>query len=115
MATIYINDFIDLATDGVHTASSWQIALDSNFTKIIDQSLNDQVNVKQWTSPLPKVGSVGFYSDLSVLYARVKMFIDNTESDWYNLPVSNQNYQKVIITQAGKPDIITDSTAIKMY
>ena len=47
MAMISIKHYIDIGTGGVHNATSWQIAKDKDFTKIIDQSLKDKVNVKK--------------------------------------------------------------------
>ena len=100
MAMLSIDDYFDFGTNTVHNASSWQFALDSNFEHIIDETLEDKVNVKTWKSKLPRLyGEPGYYKDLSKLYARVKVHIDNTVSPWYTIPVSNQNDQEVIVTQ----------------
>lgn len=99
MAMLYITDYIDFATKGYHNKSSWQVALDPDFTQIVDESLNDLVNVTEWNTPLPKIGGVGFYKDMDQLFARVKVHIFNSESPWYviNEPI-NQNNQIVKYT-----------------
>jgi len=99
MATLRINDYFDLGTKGYHNASSWQVALDPEFTQIIDESLNDTVNVKEWKTMLPMIGGGGYYADLDNLYGRVKVHIDNTVSDWFVLAPKNQNDQTVIYTE----------------
>jgi hypothetical protein len=114
MATVYLEDFIDLGLDGRHDATSWQVALDINFNTIIDESLVDKVNLTKWKTPLPTINGDGFYSDLSALYARIKVHIEDTESPWFVLPTENQNYQQVTITQHGTEILLTDSTAINM-
>jgi hypothetical protein len=99
MATIHIDNYFDFGVKTKHNGSSWQIALDSDFKEIIDESLDDKINVKSWNSKLPKLDGVGYYKDLSTLYARVKVHIDNTVSPWFVLPVGNQNDQTVIVTE----------------
>ena len=47
-------EYTDIGTGGEHDATSWQFAKDPDFTKIIDESLNDTVNVKKWVSMLPR-------------------------------------------------------------
>lgn len=97
MATLYVDDYIDVGTKGYPTKCSWEVARDANFTDIIDSSYNDTVNVLTWNTPLPD-GNGWFYSDLVNLYSRVKVFIDNTESPWFVLPVKNQQSQTIEIT-----------------
>jgi hypothetical protein len=115
MARLIIQDYIDISSDGVHNATTWQIALDSGFTQIIDESINDTVNVKEWHSPLPFITGNGYYADLDQLYARVKVHVDDAVSEWFVLPVANQNIQAVTITEKNKPDIVTTSVAINMH
>ena len=105
MAMISIKDYIDIGTGGVHNATSWQIAKDKDFTKIIDQSLKDKVNVKKWYSMLPKLpeDGPGYYADL-----------DDYTEDWFVLPPGNQNKQKVVITETGKDPVYTDSDSINL-
>ena len=98
MAKLSIKDYFDFGVNTTHNGSSWQIALDSNFTQIIDESLEDRVNVKTWHSQLKKLDGPGYYKDLDQLYARVKVHVDNSVSPWYVLPVGNQNDQVVIVT-----------------
>lgn len=120
MAHIKVIDYIDVGTGGYHNATSYQIAKDPEFEKIIDQSLKDTVNVNIWHSMLPKLdedkvpGEPLYYADASALYGRVKVWVDDFESRWFNTPVVDQNVQDVIITEEGKEDIITTSTAIGM-
>lgn len=114
MAKLTIESYIDIGTGGYHNASSWQVALDPEFTQIIDQSINDKVNVKEWHSMLPKLNGAGYYADLDALYARVKVHVDDYESPWFVLPPQSQNIQLVRITEDGKDDIITTSENIHM-
>lgn len=113
---IVITDYISIGSDANHNASSYQVALDPLFTDIIDESIEDRVNVKEWHSMLPNKNG-GYYSNLDKIYARVKVWLDNDESPWYILPVVSQQDQNLIITENGKPDIhvntITDN--IKTY
>ena len=120
MAKIVVNDYIDIGTGGFHNATSWQIAKDSEFTKIIDESLIDTVNVKSWHSMLPKLeedkvpGESNYYADLDILYARVKIHVDEHESPWFVCEPKNQNIQDVVITEKDKEDIYTTSIEINM-
>ena len=98
MARLRVNDYIDICTNNTHNATSWQVALDPDFTQIIDQSLKDTVNVKEWVTPLPKIDGNGYYADLDNLYSRVKVHIDDTESPWFVMEPVNQNKQRVIYT-----------------
>jgi len=116
MAKILINDYIDVGTGGVHEATTWQVAKDPDFTKIIDESIEDYDNVTEWHSMLPKLpedGS-GYYADLDMLYARVKIHVNGYTSPWFVLEPKSQNIQDVIITEEGKDDIHTTSEAIGM-
>ena len=99
MAMLYIGDYIDFATKGYHNASSWQVALDPEFTKIIDESLEDKINVESWNTPLPKIGADGYYKNMDQLFARVKVHIFNSVSPWFVIhePI-NQNEQEVEYT-----------------
>lgn len=115
MATIKLHDYIDYGTGGYLTAVSYQFALDVNFTKIIDESLHDTVNLTEWTSMLPKIGEAGYYADLDKLYARVKVHVDEYSSPWFILTPQNQNIQDVVITEKGEEPIYTTSAAINMY
>lgn len=100
MAHFSLNDFIDINTKTFHDATSWQVALDQEFTQIIDQSLHDTVNLYIWVSMLPMIGVPGqYYADLDNLYARVKVHIGDEESPWYNMPPKNQNDQTILVTE----------------
>lgn len=114
MAKITIIDIIDVGSGSYHNATSWQVALDPEFTQIIDESLIDTVNVKEWHSMLPKISGSGYYADLDLLYARVKVHIDNYESPWFILRPKSQNIQNVTITEEGVATIHTTSDAINM-
>ncbi len=116
MARISLEGFDSLGTSSVHTATSWQVAKDPDFTQIIDQSMNDTKNLTSWVTPLPKLAedtlegeTYPYYDNLKTLYARVKVHIDDTVSNWFVLGPKSQLVQKVIITQEDKDDIITDS------
>jgi len=130
MAHIIINDVIDVGTGGYPNAISVEIAEDAAFTKLIDstyknkQPVLDAINypipatgkpiVAIWYSMLPKQDGSGYYADLNSLYSRVKVFVDDNESDWFILDTKNQNIQDVIITEDGEDTIYTTSIAIGM-
>ena len=103
MAHFKINKHFSFGSTTLPNASSWQVALDSEFKIIIDETIEDNKNITTWTSPLPKKDGSGFYSDLSKFYCRVKYHTYEFESDWYVLPndnnKSNQNIQMFIITK----------------
>lgn len=103
MARIEIIDYIDVGSGSVHTATTWQIAKDPEFTKIIDESIEDYVNVKKWYSMLPMLpeDGTGYYADLEQLYARVKIHLGETVSPWYVLEPKDQREQEVLITKDG--------------
>jgi len=99
MAMLSIIDYIDINCKGYHNATSWQVALDPDFTQIIDESIEDKVNVQTWHTMLPKIDGNGYYADLDNLYARAKVHIDNSVSDWFVMEPKNQNKQKIIVTE----------------
>lgn len=97
-----------------HSATDWQIALDEDFTQIIDESLNDTVNLLEWHSPLPRLDDpTKFYSDEDLIYARARVWFDYENSGWLIL-TDNQNYQEVILTEDNEEDIYTNSEVINM-
>jgi len=116
MAYMEVLEYTDIGTGGEHDATSWQFAKDPDFTKIIDESLNDTVNVKKWVSMLPKLpeDGVGYYKDLDKVYGRFKIHANGYVSQWFVVEPKSQNYQEVTITETGKDDIHTDSDKIGM-
>lgn len=103
MAKIELLDYIDVGSGSVHTATSWQIAKDPDFEKIIDESLNDTVNIKVWHSMLPMLpeDGTGYYADEEMIYARVKIHLGETVSPWYVLEPKDQREQDVTISKDG--------------
>lgn len=115
MARIRVNDYIDIACKGYHNASTYQVALDPEFTQIIDETIEDKVNVEYWDTMLPKLDGTGYYADLDQLYARVKVHIDNTVSPWFTCEPKTQRYQLVTITYPDGTTELTDSSALGWY
>lgn len=113
MAHINICDYIALGLDtNAHDATSYVIAKDPDFNEIIDQSIHDTANLYKWTSPLPKRledGGKGFYSDLTQLYAKIKLHFGKSESPWWVLDLENQCIQQVILTEKDKDPLFSDS------
>ena len=99
------------------TSDSYVIAKDKNFEKVIDQSIHDTANLDKWVSTLPKLkeDGEGYYSDLPVLYAKIKLHFGNHSSPWWVLEMKNQTDQLVTITENYKPDEYTDSKALGWY
>lgn len=114
MALFTIKNYYDFLTKGYHNATTWEVALDPEFTQIIDRTVKDTTNVKYWHSMLPKITGTGYYADLDKVYARCKVFIDDDESDWFIVEPVNQNDQIITYTEDGKEDIIVNSLEIGM-
>lgn len=98
--------YIDIGTGGRHNATTWIVAKDKFFNRIIDQSLKDTVNLKEWTSPLPKLpedkldpNADEFYADLDTLYLRVIIHIDGFDSPPVEIGPINPLNQNVLITK----------------
>ena len=97
MAILKINDYIDFDTDGEIISVSWQVALDPNYTQIIDQSLEDKVNKREWITKLPVIGATdgSCYADLDAVYSRVKIHMNGAVSPWFEITPLNQNDQSI--------------------
>ena len=101
------NDYyIDIGTGGRHNATTWIVAKDKFFTRIIDKSEKDKVNLLKWTTPLPKLEEdrldpnvMEYYSDLDSLYVRVIIHIDDFDSNAIEYGPINQLEQTVLITK----------------
>ena len=112
MAKIVINNYLSLGASTPLVATSYQVALDANFTEIIDEIHQSEEFKLEWSTPLPKRdGSGKFYSDEIALHARVKLFLrdENDElyapDDWFVLPVMSQSaYSKLHETITGEID-----------
>ena len=117
MARLYVGDFIDIATGAGHEATSRQVAKDKDFTQIIDESLLDYQNITEWVTPLPKrpEDGPGFYKAEEELYARMRIHMGNTASNWVVVGPETQQFQKITITQDDMQPIETDSNAINLH
>ncbi len=113
MAKLTVGDYINLGTKDPHTATDWQVAMDENFELLIDESLEDAVNVKEWHTPLPRLDGTGFYSDEDIIYARIRIRFGDIVSPWLVLS-DNQNYQEVTITKDGVVILETNSDVINL-
>ena len=105
MASMTVNDYIDVGTGGMHVATSWQFAKDKDFTQIIDESIKDYKNVKKWHSKLPKrtedkssPEAEEYYTELDELWGRCKILVGETESDWFVVGPMSQRKQRVMVT-----------------
>lgn len=114
MAMLKIIDYIDIGTGGYHDATSWFVAKDkdikypSQFTKLIDSSEKDKINVKQWYTPLPKLpeDGEGFYGDETELYAYCIIWVGNYSSELFCLGKIDQTKQDIVVTEEGQEDIL---------
>lgn len=111
---IVIEDYISINAGTNHNATSYQVALDKDFTMIIDQTLKDTIHVKSWHTPLPKINESGFYSNLEKVHTRVTVWINDFESDWFILPIVNQRDQPIVVIEEGKENIAYNSLEINM-
>lgn len=109
--------YIDIGTGGKHNATTWIVAKDKFFNRIIDQSIKDTVNLKEWTTPLPKLPEDKldptkdeFYSDLESIYLKVIIHIDGFDSPPVEVGPFNQLEQEILIT---KDKEILDKTTAK--
>jgi hypothetical protein len=98
MAYLKLIDFIDVGSGGPVDAVSWQVALDEEFTQIIDESLEDTEHLEIWHTPLPKLDGSGFYNDLDKVYGRLKIHANGHVSDWFKTPVASQLSYPIKIT-----------------
>ena len=101
MATFCFLDHYSLGAKGRPTGSTWEVALDSSFTQIIDRTTNNPDAIYSWTSPLPKIGKPGYYTDLPELHVRMRLHIHNSASNWFVLPVVDQRDQEISTTEDG--------------
>lgn len=96
MANIEIEKYLTLGASTPLIATSYQVALDEDFTQIIDEIHESVEHKMYWNTPLPKIDGNGFYSDETQIYARVKLFLKNDDGtlfapdDWYVLPMQSQ-------------------------
>ena len=97
MASIEIKKYLTLGASTPLMATSYQVALDKDFTQIVDEIHKSEEHKLFWSTPLPRRnGQGGFYGNETRLYARVKLFLkdDNgvlfAPDDWYVLPVMSQ-------------------------
>lgn len=109
--------YIDIGTGGKHNATTWIVAKDKFFNRIIDQSIKDTVNLKEWTTALPKLPEDKldptkdeFYSDLDSIYLKVIIHIDGFDSPSVEVGPFNQLEQEILIT---KDKEILDKTTAK--
>jgi len=104
MARFIFTDYYDIGTKGYPNAGTWEASEFSDFSTLIDSTYKDPNSVYEWVTPLEYTDAQGIvraHADLSTLYVRVKIWIDNDVSDWYYLPVANQNDQTVTYTENG--------------
>lgn len=114
MAKLSIERVLHVGMKHKHSATDWQVALDPEFTMLIDESLKDSDNLLEWHTPLRKIDDQDkMYSDEDIIYARIRLWFKNESTGWFVLN-DNQNYQKVIITEDGKYDIHTDTEKLNM-
>lgn len=108
MAYLKLIDFIDVGSGSPVDAVSWQVALDKEFTQIIDESLEDTEHLEIWHSPLPRLDGPGFYNDLEKLYGRLKIHVKDHVSEWFVTPVASQLSYPINITDGD--EVITTTT-----
>jgi oligoendopeptidase F len=111
MAKFRVGEYLDILTNGYHNATTWEAALDPEFTQIIDKVEESKEFLKEWVTPLPTLEDPNkFYKDLENVYVRVKIHIDNTESNWVVLNSLNQREQLVLIV--GLDGEITETNSL---
>lgn len=138
MATFSIKSdsdyYIDIGSGGKHVMTSWVVALDRNFLKTIDESLEDPDNVLEWKTPLPKrpedkinQNAEEFYSDLAQFYVRVMIHVGEVKRDpsgkvidkvitasspWLEIGPLSQLEQDIIVTQ--NYEVIRNTTTAEL-
>lgn len=76
--TVVEKYYDDLGSGGGHLATTWEVALDEEFTKIIDASYFDTVNLTEWHTPLPIPNQPGeYFTSLEHVYVRARIFCGN--------------------------------------
>jgi hypothetical protein len=72
---IFSSDFKVIGDTDEHVATSWQLAIDSEFNNIVSESLLDTINKKTW--------AIGNLTESSIYYLRVKHHgTKYSESNW---------------------------------
>lgn len=109
MAKIEILKYLSLGAETPLVATSYQIALDADFTQIVDEIHESIEHRLLWETTLPKRDGTGFYSDEETLHSRVRLFLRDENGalyapdDWYLLPVQSQPaYSKQFETITGE-------------
>lgn len=84
MANLNITDIIEVGMTAPHIATDWQVAYDSSFEAIVDESIKDEENLLKWITPLYKENGEMYKGD-EVLYARARVYYEgkDTPSPWY--------------------------------
>lgn len=112
MAILRITDYM-LLENGIEK-TSWMFTKDPDRQVVIDQSLEDDVNLFQWVSPLPKLqedysadelatGKTYYYKDLDTLYGHVRIHSRNLVSEWYTRGPINISIQDLVLVDHQQP------------
>lgn len=117
MARLVVGDFIDMSTGASHDATSWVVAKDPEFNLIIDQSIRDTVNIKEWHTMLPKRSEdgEGYYKAEEELWVKIQIHMGATDSNWLVIGPKSQTYQEIAISEDDKEDILTNTDELDMY
>jgi len=100
MAKFYVKDYVKANDVSGVVAVSWQVALDEEFTIMVDEVSEYRDNVEVWFSSLYRIDGPGMYDENTKLYVRCKIHSENMgkvyDSDWYiaklNDTVIKENY-----------------------
>jgi len=109
LARIFLEDFITFATGIEHTATSYRVWREIEKINLVDESIMDKFNLREWNTPLPD-GNGGYLRDMVGLFAEIKIHFGDVESEWYMInPTGDQFLQQIKVEYLDGQIVILDS------
>ena len=91
VAHLTIDEELHIGTTKGITAASYQVALDPEFEIIVDRVDKLEGDCLKWYTSLPRVDdNTKHYSDV-ILYARAMLHYGDTDTEWFILPIYDQD------------------------
>lgn len=107
MAQFYLRDFVSYNNVSDVVATTWQISLDPEFKKVVDDTVFDTENILSWRSELKIFGERSSLGYDIPLYVRVKIYTNNGsetfESDWFTAKEKPHKDNEEVLTRKGIP------------
>ena len=117
MAVLFLNKVTTLGVPTGIDSVSWYVAKDKDFTKIIDKSERDTVNMEKWVTMLPKLpeDGPGYYKAEDELWIKIIVHYKKFSSEPYIRGPYKQGDREVSVSfPDSKEDVIRDVEEIGM-